>query len=562
MRMSSQMIGRGLLGACALVALAAPAVAREQARDADSREKSRTSGGARTSIVPYLEVGQVLVAELKPGNEVLTYSTIAAGVDAAIAGRNTEGAVSFRYERRIGYGKNDASGDVVSGLARVASQVIPGTLRIDAGALAARTRVEGSGGASLNPLATGRDAVSQLYSFYAGPTLTTNLDHVALNAGYKLGYTRLESPNAVQLAPGQPTPGQARVDVFDDSFSQAGTVSAGFRPQVYLPIGLTASAGWAREDISNLDQRVDEKFARVDAVLPVSLDVALLAGVGYEDVEISSRDALRDATGAPVIGRDGRFRTDKSAPRQLAYDVDGLIWDAGVLWRPSKRTALEAHVGRRYGSTSYFGSFAYAPDARTAINISVYDNVSGFGSSVRRALESLPTDFEVSRNPLSGDLNGCIVARSDGGCVNNALSSVASATFRGRGVGASIGHDFGRIKTGLSGGYERRKFIAAPGTVLALANGVIDENVFVAATMGALIDQQSSLNVNLYANWFQSGLSSTGDATALGANASYFRRLTNRLTATAAVGVDGIERDDPLIDQWTASALFGLRYSL
>ena len=35
-----------------------------------------------------------------------------------------------------------------------------------------------------------------------------------------------------------------------------------------------------------------------------------------------------------------------------------------------------------------------------------------------------------------------------------------------------------------------------------------------------------------------------------------------RRTATAAVGVDGIERDDPLIDQWTASALFGLRYSL
>ena len=60
-------IGRGLLGACALVALAAPAVAREQASNADSREQSRTSGGARTEITPYLEVGQVLVAELARG---------------------------------------------------------------------------------------------------------------------------------------------------------------------------------------------------------------------------------------------------------------------------------------------------------------------------------------------------------------------------------------------------------------------------------------------------------------------------------------------------------------
>lgn len=553
----SRSVLRGLLGAATLVALATPATAREEARETGSREKSRTEGGARTEIVPYLEVGQVLVAELEPGSEVLTYTTLAAGVEAGIRGRYSEGQVSLRYERRIGYGDNDASGDVVSGLARVASQVVPGTLRIDAGALATRTRVERSGGASLNPLATGRDAVSQLYSFYAGPTLTTNIDQVALNANYLLGYTRLESPNALRVAPGQPL-----VDVFDDSFSQFGTVSAGFRPQVYLPIGLTASAGWAREDISNLDQRVEEKYARLDAVLPVSLDVALLAGVGYEDVEISSRDALRDANGFPVIGNDGRFRTDKSAPRQLAYDVDGLIWDAGVLWRPSKRTALEAHIGRRYGSTSYFGSFAYAPDARTAINVSVYDNVSGFGSQVRRALENLPTEFEVSRNPLSGDLNGCIVARADGGCVNNALSSVASATFRGRGIGASISHDFGRIKGSLSGGYERRKFIAAPGTVLAVANGLIDENVFIAASMGALIDAQSSFNANIYANWFQSGLSAAGDATALGANAAYFRRLTDRLTASAAVGIDGIERDAPLIDQWTASALFGLRYSL
>jgi len=80
--------------------------------------------------------------------------------------------------------------------------------------------------------------------------------------------------------------------------------------------------------------------------------------------------------------------------------------------------------------------------------------------------------------------------------------------------------------------------------------------------MGLSIDQQSSINANIYANWFQSGLSLAGDATALGANAAYFRRLTDRLTASAAFGIDGIERDAPLIDQWTASALFGLRYSL
>ena len=98
--------------------------------------------------------------------------------------------------------------------------------------------------------------------------------------------------------------------------------------------------------------------------------------------------------------------------------------------------------------------------------------------------------------------------------------------------------------------------------MLALANGVIDENTYVVGYLGARLDQQSSLSANIYANWFQSGLSTAGDATALGANVSYFRRQADRLTASAAVGIDGIEREDPFIDQWGATALVGLRYSL
>ena len=559
-RMPRRIIQALMLGG-ALALAAAPLHARESkdasAKDEAAGHHSRTTGGARTSVTPYIEVSQVVFAELSPGSDVLTYTNLAAGVDAEIAGRNTQGAVSVRYERRIGWGSNDPDGDVISGLARVASQIVPGTLRIDAGALAARARIDGSGGATLNPLVSRGDNSSQIYSFYAGPTLTTHAGDVALAASYRAGYTRVENPKGFRSAPGVPA-----VDVVDDTLSQTATVSAGIHPGDVLPVGVTASAGWAREDISNLDQRIDQKHARLDFVYPVTLDVALLAGVGYEDVEISSRDALRDASGAPIIGRNGRLRTDKSAPRQLAYDVDGLIYDAGVMWRPSRRTALEAHVGRRYGSTSVYGSFAYAPDARSSLNVSVYDNVAGFGGTVRKALEDLSTDFETSRNPLTGDLNGCVITQANGSCLNSALSSVAAATFRARGVAASYNLTLGRISAGIGAGYDRRKFIAAPGTVLALANGVIDENTYVAGYLGTRLDERSSLSANLYANWFRSGLSAAGDATALGANASYFRRLTDRLSATAAVGIDGIEREDPFIDQWGASALVGLRLSL
>ncbi len=104
----------------------------------------RSGGGPRVSVTPYIEAAQIVTAELSPGNEVLTYTSIAAGVDAAVKGRYNEGAMSLRYERRIGWGKA-SSGDIVSGLARGSAAIVPGVLTFEAGALAARSKVEATG---------------------------------------------------------------------------------------------------------------------------------------------------------------------------------------------------------------------------------------------------------------------------------------------------------------------------------------------------------------------------------------------------------------------------------
>jgi hypothetical protein len=548
-----------LAGAAVIAAAAVPACAQSlpyNDRFDDSAENAgeRGNGGARTTVQPYLEAAQVITAELSPGNDVLTYSSLAAGVDATIAGRRTQGQVSLRYERRIGWGNAGADGDAVTGIARVRHDILPRSLSIEAGALAARTRVEGSGGSSLNPVNSG-DAVTQVYSFYAGPSFSTHAGEVALSGSAAVGYNRVESPDALSLAPGQP-----RVDVFDDSVTTSAQLAAGIRPGAVLPVGMTLSGAYAREDISNLDQRVEDAHVQLDLLYPISIDLALVAGVGYESVQVSSRDAVRDINGDPVVGADGRFITDHSAPRVIGYDVDGLIWDAGVMWRPSRRTSLSATVGRRYGSTSYTGSFAWAPDDRRSVNVSVYDTVSGLGGAMNRALRDLPTDFEVTRNPVTGNLNGCVTAPRNGLCLNNALSSVSSGAFRSRGISMSYSQRLGRLSAGLGLGYDRRKFLAAPGTVLALANGVIDENWFLGGSLSGPLGREAGFNTSVYANWYQSGFSSAGDANAYGANASYYRNLTDRLIATAAISVDGIERK-VLDDEWFASALLGLRYN-
>ena len=558
-------------GLAALAAGLAPLAAHAQVLDYDNVAQSEgggqtdaSSGGSRgerprggrsgSYVAPYIEVQQVVTAELSPGNDVLTYTQVAAGLDATIAGRNNALSASLRYERRIGWGDNAGSGDTISGIVRGYASIVPRTLRIDAGVLAARTRIESNGAAVLAPL--GDDSsVSQLYSAYAGPTLTGELGDARIDAHYRIGYTKVETPDAVLTVPGQ-----APLDIFDESLAHDAGIHIAARPGTLLPVGIGAGAGYYREDISNLDQRVEDFHARLDVSLPVSRSLALVAGVGYEKVEISSRDALRDANGDPVLV-NGRFATDKSAPRQIAYHADGLIWDAGVIWRPSRRTELEAHVGRRYGTTSYYGSFSYAPNERSSLHIGVYDNVAGFGGQLNQALADMPAQFTANRNPLTGDLAGCVAALEKGNCLSGALGSVRSATFRARGIAAAYNIDLGRISAGIGAGYDRRKFIAAPGTVLALANGVIDENIWLAAYMNGRIDRDSRYSLNVYANWFQSGSALTGDATALGATLAYYRNLTDRLTATAALGIDGISRAEPLDDQWAASAVVGLRYN-
>lgn len=514
---------------------------------------ARSAGtGARTTIMPYLEVAQTVTANLKH-DDTLTYTTLAAGVDATIAGRNTQGAVSVRYERRFGESGGLTDSDTVSGYARVRHDIVPRTLSIEAGAMAARTRVEASGAASLNPVA-GSDAVSQVWSVYAGPALATHAGDVAINGAYLAGYTKVGSPH-VTVIPGQPA-----VDIFDHSVTQSATLSAALAPGKALPVGIGVNAGYDREDISNLDQRVSDFHASGEVTVPLTIDLAVVGGVGYEDVQVSSRDAVRDAAGNPVVGTDGRYVTDSSAPRVIAYDTSGFIWDAGVIWRPSRRTSLQAYVGRRYGTTTYWGSLSYVPNARSALNISVYDGISGFGGQMARALRDLPTDFEVTRDPFNGDVGGCGLGAQGGSCVNSALSSLSGSVFRASGVSATYSHRLGRLAAGFGAGYTHRRYVAAPGTVLAVANGTVDESWYVDGGIAGPIDRVSRFSTSVYASWFQSGQGQAGDATVLGVNASYFRNLTDRLVASAAVGIDGVDRK-VLDDELYGSALLGLRYN-
>jgi hypothetical protein len=544
-----------VLFAAAAVVTASPAAAQDQGQ---SQGQSQGQGGEASSqradrvVQPYIEVSQILSAQLTPGDEVLTFTQVAVGVDINVQGRNSGAAVSLRYERNIAYGDDSVDTNTVSGVARGTLAVIPNALSFEAGGLAERTRIDGGGGTTANPLVR-EDAESRFYSAYAGPSLNTRVGAVDLTGVARAGYNRFEIDEALVGPQGEV------VDVFDDSVTYLGQLRAGVRPGDLLPVGLAVTAGGFQEDISNLDQRVRDLYVRGDVTVPVSPTLALVAGAGYEDVEISSRDALRDANGAPVIGSDGRFVTDRAAPRQIAFDVDGLLWDVGVLWRPSSRTNLQAAIGRRYDSTTYYGTFTYVPSQRSAFALSAYDGVSGFGGVLNNSLAGIDSDFEAIRNPVTGDFGG-LVSGTEGQSVIGGLGSARLAAFRGRGVRGSYQRQLGRTTAAIGAGYDRRTFIAAAGTVLAAVDGLTDESYYVIGGLTRQIGQNANLSTNAYVNWFDAA-GSNGNVTAMGVSAAYNQSITQRLTGRAAIAVDYIDSDFTAEDFAFATALVGLRYN-
>src|SRR5690349_10048553 len=88
--------------ACALAFAGLPSVALAQDAGEGAEEQSGSrQGGRHAEVVPYIEAAQVLTKELEPGNDTVTYTSVAAGIDASVTGRNSAASISLRYERRF-----------------------------------------------------------------------------------------------------------------------------------------------------------------------------------------------------------------------------------------------------------------------------------------------------------------------------------------------------------------------------------------------------------------------------------------------------------------------------
>ena len=235
------MIASATIRRTALAALAASGLAAGIALTA-------STSLARTEVDPYIEIQQVLTADLNDGGDVLTYTAAAAGVNARSSTPRVEAQISYRYERRISYNEDLFDEDVHSGLAQAQIQVVPGKVTFDAGAMAARSRGDGNG-PIFGFTSVDNKAVSEVYGIYAGPTLSTRVGDVDVGANYRLGYVHVDDHSLAGLPD---VPGQEIEDRYDSSVSHNLSASVGMAPG-RLPVGWTVGGGYVREDVNRLD---------------------------------------------------------------------------------------------------------------------------------------------------------------------------------------------------------------------------------------------------------------------------------------------------------------------
>ncbi|HYD11925.1 MAG TPA: hypothetical protein VEC11_03665 [Allosphingosinicella sp.] len=510
-----------------------------------SRRRSNRPQRARTDVSAYLEVAQVLSADLDSGGETLTYTSVAAGVDGTVQTRRVTAQVSYRYERDIDWQDGGIDRDAHAGLAMVNLQVVPGALQIDAGGLATRT-----GGDGRVFGVTNRTDNVDVYSAYVGPTLSTHAGPLAINASYRLGSVWVDDHR----------PNSPLDEDFDHSTAQSATASIGMAPGRGLPIGWTVSAGYAREDTSGrFDQEFQGMYVRGDIVVPLSATLAVTAGVGYEDIEASQLDFVRDAGGFPVIGPNGPT-PDPSAPRLLTYDQSGLMYDGGIIWRPSPRTELQVRAGHRYGGTTYSGSLDHQINEHQGVHAEVFDTVETFGRSLTNDFAGLPVDLDVNRDPLTGGLGGCAFSRSGQGgrCFDRSLSSITGSTFRARGGSLVFSGERGLWSYGIGAGYVHRRY-ARPALAGVSSFAQTDDSWSVYGSIARQLSRTSEVNFDAFASWYSNDVDPNTVRT-LGATFSYNRSLfLERLRLLASVGI--YNTDDGIDSATNASALGGLRYT-
>ncbi|WP_340316788.1 porin family protein [Rhizorhabdus argentea] len=488
------------------------------------------------------------------GGDDVTYSEVSGGATGRINNRRIVASASYRLSYRIPETGDISKSVSQDGVMRLQANVIDEWLTVDSGAIATRSRVAAGGAAPQFDSANPKN-LTQTYSVFVQPSVVHRIGDLSVTASYRYAYTQNESGSTGGVLTGLPA------DRFDNSKAQQGNLSLGM-DNSSLPFDWSVSSQYRRENISNLARHFRAFSTTAEVKVPITDFVALVTSGGYEQTRTSQRRALVDPlTGLPVLGKGGRFVVDPASPRLLTYDMDGLVGDAGIIWKPSRRTRLEARAGYRYGGLSMSGLLEMHPSERSGVTMVVTDRIESFGQGVSGGLADAPANLDLgqSLDPASS-YQHCLFGKSPGTgrCIGGALGQASANTYRERAASLIFNHRMRKWSFATSLGYSRRTYIDDPGTLFSL-DGVVDQSFFGDVVLTGQLTRNSGVSFSFSGNLFKNGQVGASDVLSGSFSSNYYRTFGRGIRAQASLAVESSKQDGVTADV-SGRAQLGVQY--
>jgi len=508
----------------------------------------------RPELGAFMGLQQIAESQLSgAGADDVTYTQISGGVAGQISNRRIVASGTYQVSyRQPEVGDLDKS-FTQDGVLRLQANVIDEWLTMETGAITTRSRVDPSGPAP--QFNTGNTTnLTQTYSAFVQPVITHRIGDVGVSLSYRYAYTKNESSQDT----GSTGPITNR---FDASRTQQATFNLGMEPGD-LPFGWKFSSDYRHENTTSLDQHFRSINAIGEIKIPIGASpVAVVASGGYERIRTSEGEALLDpVTGLPVLGKGGGFVVDPSLPRILTYDVEGLVADAGIIWRPSRRTRMELRVGRRYGGVTVTGLIEMRPSERSGLTLVVTDRIESFGQGVSGGLASTPASIDLTQLDPGSSIQDCLFGRrpGTGSCIGGTLGQASASSYRERALSAIFNRAMRSWSFGGSLGYSRRTYIDDPNSPVSLA-GVVDQSVFGNITVNRRLTRISGVSFSFSGNLFKNGQVGASDVLSGSVTTNYYRSFGRSIQMQASVSVDASKQDGITADV-SGRAQLGLQY--
>ncbi len=423
---------------------------------------------ADVSIQPYVSLRQVVNTQTNDNRGAMGWLEAGAGFEMLLDTNRVQGNVSYQYARRF-----EEFGDVSTlnrhnANANVLAEVIEDLFFVHAGGLATQYATDMRGFNAINNDES-NDNQTQIFSAFIEPRVYQRLGTFAtFDARYRLGAVTADGPqSSIFDLPGDIGlgPGNALGSQLTDSVTQSGDVrlasTRGTNTINWMLIG-----AFTHEDIDELDQKYRDYSAGGELGVRVFRQFEVLGSVGYEDIENTQDTILFDPlTGEPALDSNGRLQVDPAMPRRTAFATDGIYWNAGFRYTPSRRTALEVRGGRRYGASNFFFDFNHQSRSGLLIRANFQQTLNSFSRLLTQSINGVP--FNVIR---AGGIDQfavphCIIGidpQSPGGeCVGGLTQSLTPATFRSDNGTVSVSRRQDGLRWTVSGFYDRRRYVDA-----------------------------------------------------------------------------------------------------